>query len=86
MTTTAIRQKLYDYIRGAEDRKIKAIYTMLQEEIEETYAYWDDKRFLAELKRRSADRKASKSNAVDWEETKEQILSAKGGKKTYGGL
>jgi len=29
MTIAAIRHKLYDYIRVAEDKKVKAIYTML---------------------------------------------------------
>ncbi len=33
MTTSAIREKLYDYIRVADDKKIKAIYMMLEDEI-----------------------------------------------------
>jgi len=45
MTTAAIRHKLYDYIRVAEDKKVKAIYTMLAGEIEEDYDYWNDKKF-----------------------------------------
>ena len=49
MTATAIRQKLYDYIRVAKDRKVKAIYTMLEEEIEENTAWWQDNGFVKEL-------------------------------------
>ena len=81
MTTTTIRQKLYDYIRGAEDRKVKAIYTMLEEEIEEAYDYWNDKEFVAELERRSADFKSGKVKGVPWEEVKARILASKTGKK-----
>ena len=33
MGTTDIREKLYDYIRIADDKKIKAIYWMLEGEI-----------------------------------------------------
>jgi hypothetical protein len=36
MTPTTIRTKLYDYIRVAEDKKVKAIYHLLENEIEET--------------------------------------------------
>ena len=45
MTTAAIRQKLYDYIRVAEEKKIKAIYTMLEKEIEEEFDCWNDNEF-----------------------------------------
>ena len=45
MTTSKIRSKLYEYIRVAEDKKVKAIYTMLEEEIEESHEYWKDKNF-----------------------------------------
>ena len=34
MTTITIKQKLHDYINSAENRKLKAIYTMLEDEIE----------------------------------------------------
>ena len=42
MTTANIRHKLYDYIRMAEDKKVKALYTMLEEEIEEAHDHWND--------------------------------------------
>jgi hypothetical protein len=51
MTATAIRQKLYDYIRIAEDKKIKAIYTMLEDEITEDLEWWKDNVFTDELDR-----------------------------------
>lgn len=38
MTASNIRHRLYDYIRVAEDKKVKAIYTMLEDEIEEAKA------------------------------------------------
>lgn len=36
MTTTAIRKLLIDYVQGADDKKVKAIYTLLEKDIEET--------------------------------------------------
>lgn len=74
MTTAAIRHKLYDYIRVAEDKKVKAIYTMLAGEIEEDYDHWNDKKFVAELEKRSADLRGSKVEGVSWEEARAAIL------------
>lgn len=76
MTTTSIRQKLYDYIRVAEDRKVKAIYTMLEAEIEESYDYWNDKDFVAELDKRSSDYRSGKVKGVPWDEAKIRILNS----------
>jgi len=53
MTTAAIRNKLYDYIRVADDKKLHAIYDLLEGEIEEKAEWWKDKQFIAELDRRN---------------------------------
>jgi putative addiction module component (TIGR02574 family) len=80
MNTTAIRQKLYDYIRVAEDKKAKAIYTMVEEEINDAYDWSSDPAFIAELDRRSAEYKSGKVKGVPWEEVKKQVQgSAKKG-------
>ncbi len=52
MSTTAIRNKLYDYIRVADDKKLSAIYNLLENEIEQTNEWWKDKKFTNELDRR----------------------------------
>jgi hypothetical protein len=48
----AIRHKLYDYIRVADDKKLKAIYYLLENEIEQTAEWWKDKEFVKELDNR----------------------------------
>jgi DNA-binding protein Fis len=35
MDTTTIRKQLHDYIEVAEDKKVQAIYTMVEDEINE---------------------------------------------------
>ena len=35
MTVTAIRQRLIDYLEDADDKKIKAIYILLEDDIEQ---------------------------------------------------
>ena len=52
MKTEDIRHKLHHYIEIAQDKKVKAIFAMVEDEIEETYDHWNDERFVAELQRR----------------------------------
>jgi hypothetical protein len=52
MTTTAIRERLYDYIRVADDKKIKAIYTLLEDQVIPQVDWSQDKDFVAELDER----------------------------------
>jgi hypothetical protein len=51
-TNLAIRHKLYDFIRVADDKKLNAIYNLLENEIERTAEWWKDKEFVAELDHR----------------------------------
>lgn len=39
MTTLAIRKKLADYLQVADDKKIKAMYALLENDIEQELAY-----------------------------------------------
>ena len=80
MTTALIRQKLYEYIRIADEKKVKAIFTMVEDELEE-FDWAKNKEFLAELDRRSADYKSGKVKGVPWEEAKRRILASSKNKK-----
>lgn len=52
MTTAAIRERLYDYIRVADEKKLKGIYMMLEDEITEELEWWKDKAFVKDLDKR----------------------------------
>ena len=52
MKTEELKQKLHRFIEIADDKKLKAIYTMLKEEIEERGDLWNDEAFVATLKER----------------------------------
>jgi len=77
MNTSTIRQKLYEYIRVADDKKVKAIYTIIESEVNELYEWWNDKDLMAELDRRSADLKHGKDKGHSWEEVKKDLLSSR---------
>lgn len=73
MTTTIIRKKLVDYLRVADDKKVKAIYTMVEDEINTAENDWD-KNFVKEINRRSRDFKNGNSKTYTWEETKKAAI------------
>ncbi len=52
METELIRERLQEYIRFAEDKKIQAIYTMVESEIQEDLDLWEDEGFLKEMNAR----------------------------------
>lgn len=54
MNTADIRQKLHHYIETAQEKKLRAIFAMIEEEIEETFDHWNDEAFVEELQRRKA--------------------------------
>ncbi len=68
MSTVTIRQKLHHYIETAQDKKVKAIFAMVEDEIDED-ALWTDK-FLSELNKRTSDFENGKVKGRTWEEVK----------------
>jgi len=79
MSTTVIRQKLHNYLEVADDKKVKAIYTMMEAEIEENDIEYSDE-FKNELDRRYTEYKEGNAKIVTAEESSkriEKLLKAK---------
>lgn len=72
MTTLAIRQQLHNYLEIADDKKVKAIYTMMEDEIKESAVVYTEE-FKAELNKRYAGYKSGKTKMVTAEESKKRI-------------
>jgi hypothetical protein len=75
MTTSTIRLKLQDYIQTVEDKKVKAIYTMFETEIEEASNHWQDESFVVEMKKRSKDIEKGFVKEKNWEDVKAKLLA-----------
>ena len=52
MKPAELREKLHNYIDTAREKKLQAIYTMVEEEIDELNSLWENDGFVAELERR----------------------------------
>jgi hypothetical protein len=77
MNTGTIREKLYDYIRVADDKKVKAIYTMLEDTIAEEVKWWDDNRIVDEFQKRYDAWNTGKEKGYLMSDINKDILSLK---------
>src|ERR1700733_8415881 len=84
MTTAAIRQKLHNYLETADDKKIKAIYTLVEDEVNIPAEDYTDE-FKAELERRNAPYETGSGKVVTSAESKKRIkeLLTSAKKMTY---
>lgn len=73
---------MYDFIRVADDKKLFAIYHLLEDEIEQTQEWWKNKTFVAELDRRynALEKGSDKGTSLSQLETSISKLR----KKRYG--
>lgn len=72
MNTEAIRQKLHNYLEVAEDKKVKAIYTMMQESIKESAIDYS-KAFKAELDTRYETFQNGSAKMISAKESKSRL-------------
>lgn len=69
MTATNIRQRLFEYIRFADEKKVKAIYTIVEKEINEKHDLWTEE-FAKEMDKRASDVESGKVRGIAWKEVK----------------
>lgn len=74
METSEIRKRLTDYLQYADDKKVKAIYTMVEDEINTASNDWDED-FIEELNRRSKSFTDGTAKTYSWEETKRAAIN-----------
>ncbi|AMP98702.1 hypothetical protein AY601_1791 [Pedobacter cryoconitis] len=79
MANTAISDRLYDYISYADEKKVKAIYTMVEEEINEQINFWEDKNFLKEINMRLGEYESGNVKTSTWEQVKQKAKMSKKG-------
>jgi hypothetical protein len=67
MTAPAIKKKLHEYINTANHKKLLAIYTLLEKEIEPEKDFLSDS-FIRELNRRSREMNKGTVKGNRWDE------------------
>jgi hypothetical protein len=77
-----IGHKLYDFIRVADNKKLSAIYHLLENEIEQTQEWWKDKVFTNELDHRYKALENGTDKGFTIDELKNSVSKLR--KKKYG--
>ena len=72
METATIRKELHNYVETADDKMVKAIYTIVSGEIKESKTIYTEA-FTKELERRHDAYKKDTSTAVSAQESKRRI-------------
>lgn len=94
MTTAVIRQKLHEYIRTADAKKVKAIFTLVEDDINEItnrrelddeikgmVNWWEEENLINKLEKSSAELRSGKDTGTSWENAKKQIQGKKNNRK-----
>jgi hypothetical protein len=77
-----IRHKLYDFVRVADDKKLNAIYHLLEDEIEQTQQWWKDNAFINELDHRFQSVENGTDKGYTLDELEKSVSKLR--KKRYG--
>ena len=77
MTVAAIRKKLKMYVDDVDDKKVKALYVLLEDDIEDSSSFALTKEQLSILDEEHALHLSGKSKSYSWEEAKEIIRGKK---------
>jgi len=77
MTTTAIRKKLMTYIADADDRKVKGLYLLVEEDIDRKEQFILSDAHLKIIETEKNKHIKGKSKSYSWPEAKEIIRGNK---------
>jgi hypothetical protein len=77
MTTTAIRKKLMNFIADADDKKIKGMYMLFEEQIEQGEVFKLTDEHIKILDGERDKHLSGKSKSYDWESAKQIIRGKK---------
>ena len=77
MTTTLIRKKLISYLENADEKKVKAIYTIFEDDINDENSFTLSEEQVKFLDNEKQNHLSGKSKSYTWEDAKKIIAGKK---------
>jgi hypothetical protein len=77
MTAIAIRKKLIDFLSEADDKKVKAVYALFEDEIEHASSFSLSAKQFALVEERRKRHKSGLDESVSWKKVHAGIRSKK---------
>ncbi|MFP5041878.1 hypothetical protein [Parasediminibacterium sp. JCM 36343] len=81
MKKSVIKERLHQYIEIAGGKQLKAIYTIVGDDIVASPNRWDDDTFVSEMDKRNASFINGTAKVFTWEEVQERAEKALKGQK-----
>ncbi len=75
MTILRIRKSLQEYIRFADEKKVKALFTMVEDDIKQKQELWANDEFVGEMTKRSLDMEINNVKGISLEEVQKKAKS-----------
>jgi len=85
MKAVEIKRQLHDYIEAVDSKKLKAIYTVMEQDIKLHADIWEDEEFVNELKRRTTSVLDGTAKTSTWEEVQINAKKALADKRERNG-
>ncbi len=73
MTPTLIRKKLISYLENADEKKVKAIYTIFEDDINDENSFTLSEKQVKFLDNEKQNHLSSKSKSYTWEDAKKLL-------------
>jgi hypothetical protein len=75
MTILTIRKSLQEYIRFADEKKVKALFTIIEDDIKKKQKLWANNEFMTEMEQRSFEMETNKTEGIKWENVQKKAKS-----------
>jgi hypothetical protein len=73
MTTITKKQKLFDFIRDANEDELDSLYAIVRSKSNYSKSILEDDLLLAEINERAKDLKSGNVKGISWEEVKGRV-------------
>ena len=65
---------MQEYIKIADEKKVRALYTIIAPQESVTTEWWQDEQLISAMKKQDATMESGKDKGTPWEEAKKRVM------------